>query len=326
LNWRPIVDDDDLREEFNVLLAPIRAADPPAMSVIRRRLRRRRVMAAAGGSAVAVAVAVTALAWHAAVTLLPAVGRPTPSAAPMHTSSIESVPGGHEVTVAYGVSAPVSTLVIDGSAGAVSITGSRRTTVSVTEYRYYSSAQPATSHAVNGSTLTLSYTCPAERDCGVAYAVKVPRGIAVRVRYVTGAIRLSGLAGPITAATGTGAIDASGLASTTVTLSTRTGAISAGFTKPPTALQASTGTGEINIGVPDTVRYNVTAEASTYIVNVNTDTTSPYAITARAGIGDITVVPGAPSASPSDAARSGINDCSGNCPNVTLPSDFPFGN
>jgi hypothetical protein len=197
----------------------------------------------------------------------------------------------------------------------VRVTGSQRPTVSVTEQIRYSAAPPVMTRSVTGTTLTLGYSCLAGQNCGVAYDLRVPSGIAVQVTLRTGTITLSRLAGPVIATTGTGAISALDLCSRTVSLRTVAGAIDAGFTSPPDALLASSQDGEINVGLPDTVTYQVIAHATDSVVNVQENTSSRHVITTSTGAGAITVGPGAPATSRAQALSGG-----------TAPAgSFPFG-
>jgi hypothetical protein len=311
--------DDDLREGFDTLLSPIREAAPPPMQVIRRRLRRRRVRTVAASTAALAAMAATVLSVHLTAGPRPPTASPATTPTPTGFTAPRSVPpsgspipGVRRTAVTYQVLSPVNSLALSADVSLVTITGSQQRTVSVTEQIQYSQTPPSFSRSVSGGVLSLGYTCPAERDCGVSYQIQVPRDTAVSVTLQTGSITLSGLAGPVTASTGTGAISATGLSGDPVRLRTGTGEITAGFTSPPTALQATAQVGAINIGVPGTVPYNVTVRAFSYVVNVNISGSSPYAITARVGTGAITIVPGAPATSLSAAMHGGVNDyCTG---------------
>jgi hypothetical protein len=289
--------DDDLREAFDTLLRPVREAPPPGLPVIRRRLRRRRMrITAATGSVAAMTAAVAILA----VTLTgttpqgsPAitVGPPGGGAAiPVSSSSPMPDQGGYKSTASFTISFRVTSLIVNGQTGAISVIAGRRSAVSVTEKLQYQHTPPAMTRALKGTTLTLGYTCG---DCNVGYQIEVPAGTTVRVADHTGGIVLSGLAGPVSASTGTGEISAAGLTSSVVTLHVGTGAITAGFLAPPAAVSASTDTGEIGIGVPGAVSYDVSASTSvgTVKVSVTESASSRHHITANAGVGAVTVVP-----------------------------------
>jgi hypothetical protein len=199
----------------------------------------------------------------------------------------------HGPSASYTITAPVSTLVVDGGAGKITVTGSDRRTVLVTEHLSYSKTPPGTSRRVSGSTLTLSYTCPLQVVCGVAYDVQVPRGVAVTASNRVGSIVLASLAGKVTAKALVGVITASGLACVSASLDSGAGNIDAGFAAPPGTLRASTRAGAITIRVPGTVSYDVSTHA--YVgkisVTVARDSSSPHAITASTDVGGITIAP-----------------------------------
>ena len=101
--------------------------------------------------------------------------------------------------------------------------------VSVTQLVYYSKTAPVTTRTVSGKTLTVTYDCPTQLVCGVAYTLAVPRSAAVRVTTGAGSVRLTGLAGSVTAKADVGLINATGLTSASsghaITATTDVGAI-----------------------------------------------------------------------------------------------------
>jgi hypothetical protein len=195
----------------------------------------------------------------------------------------------------YTVGAGITTVVISGGAGAITVTGGSRSTVAVTERAYYSNSRkpPSASHVVSGGTLTLSYSCPAQLTCGVAYNVQVPRGVSVRVSDREGAITLAALGGTVQARTIAGVITATGLASPAVTLGSTAGSIVAAFTAVPLSVAASTNAGTITITLPGSAAYQV--HAHTYVgtsaVTVHQSAASRSVITASSDLGRVTVRP-----------------------------------
>jgi len=161
------------------------------------------------------------------------------SPGPASASPGLSVPGTHKATARYQIAAPVSTVVIVSHVGNVTVTGGSGPGVSVTQQVYYSKTAPTTTRAVSGKTLTVTYDCPAQLVCGVVYTLAVPRSAAVRVTAGAGSVRLTGLAGSVTAKADVGLINATGLTGASVSLTTRVGGISASFTVAPTAFLMS---------------------------------------------------------------------------------------
>jgi hypothetical protein len=194
---------------------------------------------------------------------------------------------------AYNVTGRITTVVINSGSGSITVTGTGHGAIRVSQQPSYSRKPPVATRRVAGSTLTLSYTCPAEFVCDVTYDVQVPPGVAVRAVTHEGSITLTSVTGPVTAQTVAGFISATSLASPSATLKSSAGGINASFTAPPGSVQASTTAGPISLAVPDTVPYKVNGH--TYIgkttVTVRQDTASTHTITAHSDLGSITISP-----------------------------------
>jgi hypothetical protein len=239
--------------------------------------------ARASGVALAMCVALAALGGCGTGVLSPhGSGAPGPAA----TSAAPRT---------YTVTSRVTMVIVNGGAGTVTVTGGSRSTVTVTERAYYSNSAkpPSASHAVSGATLTLSYSCPAQLTCGLAYDVQVPRGVAVRVSDREGAITLTALAGPVTATTVAGVITATGLGSRSASFRSTAGAITAAFSAVPASVSAATNAGPITLTLPGTAAYQV--HAHTYVgtsaVTVRQSATSRSVITASSDVGTVTISP-----------------------------------
>ena len=221
-----------------------------------------------------------------------ATGTGTPSASASASPGL-SIPGTHRVTATYRISAPVTTVVVAGHTGNVTVTDGSGPAVSVTQEADYSKTPPTMTRAVSGNTLTVTYTCPVQVVCGVAYTLAVPRGVAVQASTGAGSIRLSGLAGTVTAKADVGLISATGLSGASVSLTTNVGAINASFASAPAAVQASARVGAITLRVPGTVSYKVTADAHVGKATVSTaqSPSSAHSITATTDVGAIDIAP-----------------------------------
>jgi hypothetical protein len=300
--------DEDLREEFAAWLRPVRDADPPGLPTIRRRLRRRRARRAAGGTAALAAVAGIAVAVSATLGAPQAPAGPQgttspqgtagalnqPSSIPATTSSPRPIQGGSQTSSTYAVSAPVSTLVVSSGVGAVTITGSQRSTVAVTEQIQFSARPPTMTRTLAGKTLTLGYQCSDESMCSASYDIQVPRGVAVRVSSGVGEIRLATLAGTVTAKSGTGLISAAGLTSRTASFTTNLGEINAVFATAPTTVHVTTNLGAINLRVPGTVSYDVNApagELGSAIITIPQSSSSRHVIDVICNMGSLLIEP-----------------------------------
>lgn len=205
-------------------------------------------------------------------------------------SSTTAVPGVHELTRTYDFGS-VTSLVVDGGAGNVTVTGGSRSTAQVTEHLYYSHQVPDTTQAVSSGTLTAGYSCPIQVTCLVSYDIAVPGAVSVKASTRAGAIRISDVTGAVTASAGAGNVHATGLAAATASLTTLAGAISATFTAAPESVTARSHAGSITIQVPSNASYRITTQAivGTTSVSVPRDDNSTRTITASTDVGSITV-------------------------------------
>jgi hypothetical protein len=219
---------------------------------------------------------------------------PAPASAQASTISPSpglSVPGTHKSAIVYRISSPVSTVVIISHVGDITVTGGSGSSTSVTQQATYSKTPPVTTRTISGKTLTVTYTCPSQVVCAVAYVVQVPRGVTVRAQASAGAVGLSGLAGNVTATANVGFIDATGLSGSSVSLTTDGGGINASFIAAPATLQAVAHVGAINLHVPGTVSYKVSADARVgkADVGVRQSSSSGHVITATTDVGAIKI-------------------------------------
>jgi hypothetical protein len=215
------------------------------------------------------------------------------AASPAATASPRlSVPGTHKSTTVYRISSPIGTLVVTSHVGDITVTGGGTATL-VTQQVAYSSTPPMTSRTVDGKTLTVTYTCRAQVVCGVAYVIQVPRDVAVRATAGAGAIRLTGLAGSVTAKADVGYITGTSLAGGRVSLTTDVGGISAAFAAAPAAVAARTRIGAVTVRVPGSASYRVSVHdhLGKVTVTVRQSASATHAITATTDVGAILIAP-----------------------------------
>ena len=179
----------------------------------------------------------------------------------------------------FTVSAHVTTVVINGGAGSIDVTGSARNTVLVSQQSSYSKKAPTVTHTVSGSTLTLGYLMPfATGVQRVVHAACAARRDGQGGHPAGGSVTLTSLAGPVTAQTDAGLITADSLTSPAAVLKSNAGGIVATFTAAPGSVHASTNIGAITLNVPGTAAYKI--DTHTYvgasIVTVRKDAASPH--------------------------------------------------
>ncbi len=193
----------------------------------------------------------------------------------------------------FTISARITTVVINSNTASITVTGSNRSTILVSQQPYYSKKPPATTRRVTGTTLTLSYDCSAELVCGVTYNLRVPRGVAVQAGSSAGTITLTSLAGAVSAQTDAGFLTATDLSSPTVSLRSNAGGIVAAFSRVPDSVHASTNVGPISITLPVSASYRI--DTHTYLgtsnISVRKSASSPHVITASSDLGSITIGP-----------------------------------
>jgi len=228
-------------------------------------------------------VAVAGIAVLAALPLVAGCGTLGNLGAPSHNRPAKS----------FTVSGPVSAVVIHGGSGSIDVTGSARSTVSVSQQVSYSKTPPNAAHSLRGGTLTISYSCPVEIVCGVSYTVQVPRGVAVTVSAGAGSITLTSLTGTVSARAAAGLITAAGLRSAIASFTSNAGGVIASFAAAPRSLTASTNVGPIALTVPGSVAYRIAAHTfvGSATVTVHRSGSSAHSISASSDLGSISIEP-----------------------------------
>lgn len=193
----------------------------------------------------------------------------------------------------FTVSARVTTVVINGGSGSIDVTGSSRSTVSVSQRAFYSDKSPNATHVLRGTTLTLSYTCPTELVCGVSYTVQVPADVAVSVSTGAGAVTLTAISGAVTARAAAGLITAVQLRSPVASFTSNAGGVVATFSVPPRSLTAKTNVGPVTLTVPGTVAYKISTHTivGTSTITVRRSADSAHSISASSDLGSVSINP-----------------------------------
>ena len=193
----------------------------------------------------------------------------------------------------FTVSTRVTAVVIDGGSGSIDVTGSSRSTVSVSQQASYSGKPSAAAHVLRGTTLTLSYKCPSELVCGVSYNVQVPAGVAVSVATGTGSVTLTSLAGTVSARADAGLITAVALRSATASFKSNAGGVVATFSAAPRSLTAATNVGPIALTVPGSVGYRLSTHTvvGSSTITVRRSSSPAHSISASSDLGSISVSP-----------------------------------
>lgn len=143
---------------------------------------------------------------------------------------------------------------------------------------------------MDGDRLNLHYRCDGS-DCSVDYRVEIPPGLAATLNSGSGTLTLRDLSGEVTAVSGSGDIDASGLRARRFRAEAGSGDVEAGFKETPDHVEVETGSGEATAYLPGG-KYDVTLETGSgdKTVQVTDDPSSPRKITLRTGSGDAGVL------------------------------------
>lgn len=199
-------------------------------------------------------------------------------------------------TSSYDVTQPVTRLVVQDGAGNVHVSaGSGSSTlIAVTEAQSYRGSPPNSSHTVSGGTLTLTYSCPNGGDCGIDYTVTVPAGLSVQVEADAGDVSLAGLGGAVQVRADAGDIRGSALDSPRATMTDSAGNVMLAFNAAPGDLSVLADAGNVEITVPGSAGYAVTANtaAGNTHVDVPTSTGSAHVIEAQSSAGNVSVLTG----------------------------------
>lgn len=201
----------------------------------------------------------------------------------------------NEDTVTYDVKDKVGALRLESGAGDSVITETGGNVVRVTEIlRWSGDDKPKPRHSVDGDELSVSYQCPAAwSNCSVDYKIEIPKGLAVHIQSGSGDVTLRSLTGSLDVRAGSGDVDASGLAGKTLSVQVGSGNIALKSTIAPDRTELDTGSGDIELTVPDGA-YAVTSRIGSgdLAVHVRKDAASPHKISIRAGSGNVTVAAG----------------------------------
>jgi hypothetical protein len=222
------------------------------------------------------------------------------------------------------IAEPVTDLRLTADDGHVHVT-TGGTGVTIHRVVHYQSGTPHPGQQLTGGTLTFTNGCS---RCRVDYDVTVPASVRVRARTDSGrieiagvasadvgsdsgSVRVSGIAGALTArsdsgsitATGvggavdlrtdSGAIRATGVRATTTDASSDSGSIHVDYTAVPKSVRATTDSGSIRLTMPD-APYDIDAKTDSggrHTDQMHNDTAAPSKIFLRSDSGSVTVTP-----------------------------------
>lgn len=207
------------------------------------------------------------------------------------TSALETA----EDLTAYDVPDAVTALDLVGRSGSVevSVTGGP---ARVRERRVYADLPPLTSHRVEGGILYLldrgcGKAADAGGQCATHYQVEVPRGVAVTVKVGAAPVTVTGVTGALDVTTDVGAIKGSGLAGP-VRATTSVGDVELRFAAAPRTVEVRNDVGATRVFLPAGGAYRIDARSDAGpVVDLPSRADAPNAVTLRSSTGEITVGP-----------------------------------
>lgn len=143
-------------------------------------------------------------------------------------------------------------------------------------------------------TATLAGSCPGMnwlQVCAVNWVVMVPADTSVTVRSDVGDIRITALAGEVSATSSVGDVVVRESASTSLSLHSSVGDVTLVSTVPPEKARAASSTGDVRVSVPrDGTTYDVTLDTSVGDLtnSLGSDPTSSRIIDLSSSVGDVT--------------------------------------
>jgi hypothetical protein len=199
-----------------------------------------------------------------------------------------------EHTTTREFSQPITRLVAETDNGDVRIrTGAKGLPVQVTTRVGESFDNARSSQTVTDGVLRLTGDCRfivLPDNCGVSYTVTVPPGTVVQVTTGTGDTVVDGTSETIMVQTGTGDVNVRHTRAARVSADTGTGSIRLEFASAPTDVQAHSGTGDVDITVPDDgSEYRVVTDSGIGDVtdDLRHNDSSTRSIRAETGTGDV---------------------------------------
>jgi hypothetical protein len=150
---------------------------------------------------------------------------------------------------------------------------------------------------LSGDRLTLPSSCTGSGlswlfYCSVSYTVHVPRDLVVKLDVGSGDVTARGVTADLTIKVGSGDVEASGLGSSTAIVHSGSGDVRLEFDSAPTTVQATSGSGDLQITLPhDGVPYRVVEKTGSgdYANHVDTSESSAHTVEVETGSGDLSI-------------------------------------
>ncbi|MFC7644102.1 DUF4097 family beta strand repeat-containing protein [Streptosporangium lutulentum] len=202
-----------------------------------------------------------------------------------------SLGGGEEAVSSYDVTDTVSALDISSGAGEIVINESSRSGIRVTETIHWRNEKPATEHPVDAE-----HAHPPEQVRVVLLGGlqgRDPEGCRGQAGHRLGHRHAARADRGVSAATGSGNIEANALGAKQFVAAVGSGDIQAKFAVMPDKVDLETGSGDVTARLPQGA-YNVTTRtgSGSQTVEVTKDPSAPRTVSVQTGSGDAEVLLG----------------------------------
>jgi hypothetical protein len=201
----------------------------------------------------------------------------------------------HERTTDTTIARHIDRVVVRADTGHVNLQGAEGARVMVRERLRWMWSKPRVSTRVDGSTLTVSATCPGASTlnrCKADLDLAIPFDADVVVRGDSGDISAERLAGHLQLTTDSGDVAGRHLNPISVKATTDAGNVDLDFATQPISIRANSDSGDVDVTVPAGGEYRVEATTDAGDVDVQGILRNDHAvrsITATADAGDVTV-------------------------------------
>lgn len=201
----------------------------------------------------------------------------------------------HSRTQTEVVARHIERVVVRAGTGNVHLEGTESARVMVREDLRWMWNEPRVSTRVNGSTITVSASCPesgALNRCKADLDLAIPFDADVVVTGDSGDITADRLAGHVDLRTDSGDVRADRLNPISVRARTNAGDVDLGFSTQPVAIHANSNSGDVHVNVPQGGEYRVDATTKAGDVDVRgviRNDRATRTISATADAGNVTV-------------------------------------
>ncbi|WP_156875722.1 DUF4097 family beta strand repeat-containing protein [Ornithinimicrobium pekingense] len=167
---------------------------------------------------------------------------------------------------------------------------------SVTASKHWSFREPTVEVSTTDAVTSVSLDCPRLARFGQCYAdwdVLVPEGMAVVMRASVGDVDIADVTGAVTVRGSVGDVSVSGTPAR-LDASTSVGQIDVTLDEPVGTVRLRSSVGDVTLRLPAGVTYDVDAVSAVDepVVQVQTSTTSPYAVDVSSSVGSVLVTDG----------------------------------